>query len=161
MLLAVDPGNEKSAFSIIDEQTYKPIESNKVENEKLIQLLPIFIEGYKIKTCAIELVTSYGMPVGKPVFDTCIYIGRLTQVCIANNVEYHYIPRMAVKMNICKDSRAKDSNIRQALINRFGEVGTKKNPGFFYGFKEDIWSAFAIGVTYLDKTNNYEYIPEF
>jgi hypothetical protein len=47
--------------------------------------------------------------------------------------------------------KAKDSNIRQALIDRFGDVGTKNNQGFFYGFKKDIWSAFAVGCTYLDK----------
>jgi hypothetical protein len=47
--------------------------------------------------------------------------------------------------------KAKDSNIRQALIDRFGEVGVKARPGFFYGFKKDIWAAFAVGVTYLDK----------
>ena len=52
--------------------------------------------------------------------------------------------------------KAKDSNIRQALIDRFGEVGTKKNKGFFYGFKSDIWAAYAVGVTYLDKIKEQE-----
>jgi hypothetical protein len=46
--------------------------------------------------------------------------------------------------------KAKDSNIRQALIDRFGEVGIKKNPGWFYGFKKDIWQAYAVGITYHD-----------
>ena len=53
-------------------------------------------------------------------------------------------------MNLCKTMKAKDSNIRQALIDRFGEVGTKNKQGWFYGFKKDIWSAYAIGITYVD-----------
>lgn len=50
---------------------------------------------------------------------------------------------------------AKDKNIRQALIDRYGVVGTKKNPGFFYvngtKFAKDMWQAMAVAVTYFDK----------
>ena len=67
-------------------------------------------------------------------------------------------PRIQVKQHICHDSRAKDSNIIQALVDRFayGErnrgKGTKKEPGFFYGFKADVWQAFALAVTWYDLT---------
>ena len=73
----------------------------------------------------IEMIASYGMPVGKEVFDTCVWIGRFAE---ASGMPTNYIYRKDEKMNICHSKRAKDSNIRQALIDRFGVVGTKKNP---------------------------------
>jgi hypothetical protein len=61
-----------------------------------------------------------------------------------------YIYRKDEKMNLCHSMKAKDANIRQALIDRFGVVGTKKSPGWFYGVSKDVWAAIAVGVTYHD-----------
>lgn len=105
---------------------------------------------YKIDKLVIEMIASYGMPVGKEVFETCVWIGRFVELARLQNIDVEYIYRKDEKMNICHSMKAKDSNIRQALIDRFGPVGTKKNPGWFYGFKADIWSAYAVGITYLD-----------
>lgn len=78
---------------------------------------------------AIEMVASYGMPVGETVFETCVWIGRFIEHLNRFAIkDYFKIYRKDEKMNICHSMKAKDSNIRQALIDRFGEVGTKKNP---------------------------------
>ena len=76
----------------------------------------------------IEMIASYGMAVGKEVFDTCVWIGRFKQIANSLEIDVEYIYRKEEKMNLCHSMRAKDSNIRQALIDRFGVVGTKKNP---------------------------------
>lgn len=144
-ILAIDPGNIESAYCLMDTETYAPIKFGKIENE----LLLYEIQQNDYNLLVIEMIASYGMPVGASVFDTCVWIGRFIQ---ESPKDYTYIYRKEEKMNLCASMKAKDSNIRQALIDRFGEVGTKKNPGFFYGFKKDIWSAFAVGCTYLDKT---------
>lgn len=139
-ILAIDPGNTESAYVLME--NYKPIEFGKIPNDELLKRC----KHYDYKKAIIEMVASYGMAVGKEVFETCVWIGRFSQI----TEDFEYIYRKDVKMNLCGQTRAKDSNIRQALIDRFGVVGTKREPGHFYGFKADIWAAYAVGVTYLD-----------
>lgn len=74
------------------------------------------------------MIASYGMAVGESVFQTCVWIGRFSEIAEKKEKYVDYIYRKEEKMNLCQTMRAKDSNIRQALIDRFGEVGTKKNP---------------------------------
>ena len=145
MILAIDPGNVESAYCLIDEKTYKPIEFGKLSNRQVL-IKVIELEYDKLIT---EMIQSFGMSVGQTVFETCVWIGRFIQA--RNCPDYEYIYRKEEKMNLCNSMKAKDSNIRQALIDRFGVVGTKKEKGWFYGFKKDIWAAYAVGVTYLDK----------
>lgn len=125
-ILAIDPGNIESAYCLINADTYKPLEFGKVENQYLKGWLSLNAEKYS--RCIIEMIASYGMAVGESVFQTCVWIGRFTQVAECEEKETEYIYRKEEKMNLCGTMRAKDSNIRQALIDRFGEVGTKKNP---------------------------------
>jgi hypothetical protein len=67
------------------------------------------------------------------------------------------IYRKDEKMNLCGSMKANDSTIKQALVDRFASgqknygKGTKKAPGFFYGFSKDMWAAMAVAVTYYDK----------
>jgi len=145
VILAIDPGNTESAYVLVDED-YRPTEFAKIGNEELLRMIdevpfPLYDEA------VIEMVASYGMPVGKEVFDTCVWIGRFAQAA-GTRVEFIY--RKDVKLNLCGQTRAKDSNIIQALKDRFGDKGTKKNPGWFYGVSKDVWSAVAVGVTYHD-----------
>lgn len=147
MIIAIDPGNIESAYCIIDKDL-KPVEFAKVKNEELLMMLEV--ATYEMQT-VIEMIASYGMAVGKEVFETCLWIGRFDHAS-ANPAELVY--RKDVKMHICGNTRAKDANIRQALIDRFGPVGTKKEKGHFYGFKADIWSAYAVGITYLEARRN-------
>jgi hypothetical protein len=47
-------------------------------------------------------------------------------------------------MHHCGNMRAKDKNIIQALKDKYGEKGTKADPGFFYGISSHVWQAFAV-----------------
>lgn len=148
-VIAIDPGNIESAYVILefsDPQNIKILEKGKVSNMDLLMILNELDGGIDF---AIEMVASYGMAVGVSVFETVFWIGRFWECSLAGCKTKVY--RKDVKMNLCNAMKAKDSNISQALKDRFGVVGTKKNQGYFYGFHDDIWSAFAVGVTYIDK----------
>jgi hypothetical protein len=90
---------------------------------------------------AFEMIACYGMPVGKEVFDTCVWIGRFSERCKGPQ---RMIYRKEVKMYLCGTMRAKDANVRQALIDRIGAIGTKKQQGPLYGFKSHLWAALAV-----------------
>ena len=147
MILSIDPGNEYSAYSLLNEEL-RPIKFGKVLNAELFDFIENDLKDYDVQYVAVEMVACYGMAVGKTIFDTCVVIGRLYQMLKA--YKFTYVYRKDVKMNLCQTMKAKDSNIRQALIDRFGIVGVKKQPGWFYGVSKDVWSAIAVGVTYSD-----------
>lgn len=156
MIFAIDPGNEKSAYALLDE-SLKPVEFGILDNDEMIEKvysLPLDTKHSILEqsNCdfVIEMVASYGMAVGKEVFETVYWIGRFYEAGVWFRSR-NRIYRMEEKINLCHDSRAKDSNVRQALIDRFGAVGTKKSPGWFYGVSKDVWAAIAVGVTYADK----------
>ena len=92
MILAYDPGNEYTAYCLIDDNR-RPIEFGKVLNEDALRYLyGRFDEETKLESVVIEMVASYGMAVGRSVFETCVMIGRLTEAAktIGAPVDYIY-----------------------------------------------------------------------
>jgi hypothetical protein len=156
-ILAIDPGNKESAYVLCNDSGI--IEFNKELNESLIKSIYFTLD---VDCIVVEMVASYGMPVGKDVFDTCVWIGRFLEASENESIKTELIYRKEVKMNLCQSTRAKDSNIIQALVDRFANTsehgkygkGTKKNKGYFYGFSKDVWQAYAVAVTYYDKIKN-------
>jgi hypothetical protein len=150
-ILAIDPGNTFSAYAVIEIDTFKPVQFDKIDNHVLLTMIKSGnFNG--VQFCAIEMVACYGMAVGKDVFETVLWIGRFHEAFTHHTAKQAiFVYRKDVKMLLCNSVKAKDSNIRQSLIDRFGTVGTKKEPGFFFGFRNDIWSAFAVGVTAIEQ----------
>jgi hypothetical protein len=150
-IIAIDPGPVQSAYAGWDGERITSF--HLLENYELLHLLNIKTPG-PCENLVVEQIQCFGMPVGESIFETVFWSGRF---CETWGKEFHRLPRRAVKMHLCQSMRAKDSNVIQALVDRFAPLapnkgkGRKVEPGFFYGFKRDIWQAFALAVTWWDQ----------
>lgn len=149
IVLAVDPGNTESAYVLYDCTAGVLIQFGKVPNARSRELAAF----HSYDHLAVEMIASYGMPVGAEVFETCVEIGRLIE--IATPVPCTLVYRRDVKLHLCGQSRAKDGNVRAAIIDRFGPgkekaIGTKRSPGLLYGVHSDIWQALAVALCWSD-----------
>jgi len=157
--LAIDPGCFESAYVIVIDANRCPLEIDKLPNEKLIdRLANLPTTHYNLGQVAIEEVVSYGMPVGREIFETVHWAGRMYQILAEQGYMPQRIGRQKVKLHHCHSSKANDGNVRQALVDRFAPgqpnhgKGTAANPGWFYGFRADIWQAYALAVHTVDLT---------
>ena len=139
-IIAIDPGPTRSA--VIRWDGRRVVDCQWCENEKVREIVQA---NRRRCTIAIEMIASYGMAVGADVFQTCVEIGRFVEAAEGN---VSLVFRRDVKMHLCGSARAKDANIRQALLDRLGPVGTKKAPGPLYGVKSHIWAALAVAITH-------------
>jgi hypothetical protein len=149
MILAVDPGTTESGWAAYRGDPWGGgvvAASGVMPNEEIRDRFRSVDFSPWPAEIAIEMIASYGMPVGTEVFETCVWIGRFIEA-LDGLVPVRLIYRKDVKMHLCGTTRAKDSNIRQALIDKLGAPGTKKAPGGTYGVKSHAWPALAVAVT--------------
>lgn len=141
---AIDPGTTQSALVVYDGKLV--VEHCYVDNAEILDILNVNI-GWEL--LAIEMIASYGMPVGREVFETCVWIGRFIQEW---GLAHRLVYRREVKLYLCNSVKAKDPHVRQALIDLVGPQGTVKAPGPTYGLKGDEWAALGVAVTAFKDT---------
>src|SRR6478736_8115754 len=86
-VLAIDPGNVFTAYCFLQGKRIGSF--GKVPNAESREL----VRAAKYDHLVIEQIASYGMPVGREVFETCIQIGRLYA---ASKVTPVLLPRLQV-----------------------------------------------------------------
>ena len=146
-LIGIDPGTEQSGLVVMVDG--RVTSCGVYPNDEVLNELD-FHGGCPV---AIEMIASYGMAVGKEVFETCVWIGRFLQAAGEDRVRLVY--RKDVKLHLCQSVKAKDANIRQALIDKFGgskeaAIGKKATPGPLFGVASHAWAALAVAVTALE-----------
>lgn len=158
-IFAIDPGTTQSGWVLYDfdddlmdvffgktvefPRGGQVVQSGVDENHDLLRWVQ---HGQRADLLAIEMIASYGMPVGCEVFDTVRWIGRFQQAW-SDPEAVRLVFRQQVKLELCKNLRANDANVKQALLDRVGPAGTKKKPGPTYGVKSHAWAALGVAVT--------------
>ena len=152
MLLGIDPGTTQSGWAVLDAGRVK--ESGVSPNAHLLERLRV-VGGY-IKaglhapmTLAVERFEARGMPIGDESVETLLWTGRFIQAWHDPEAVIR-VKRSAVKLHLCGSNRAKDANVRQALIDKLGPPGTKKAPGPTRGVTSHAWAALEVAVTAME-----------
>lgn len=160
-ILAIDPGPKESGFVIYNSEAKKFLQVGIWRNQKMMWTLDFretkWTFEHTVDYEVIEKIQGMGMAVGADVFETVYWTGifahtiGLALLC--------RIPRIQVKVCLCGSARAKNGNVITALIDRFDPnrefgkygKGTVKRPGPFFGFKDHIWQAGALAITFDEK----------
>lgn len=123
-IIAIDPGNVQSGYCVIDQKTLRPLEFGKIDNEELLKKLESAAEqGWR--WAVIEMVASYGMSVGRDVFDTTVWIGRFYQM-LSSRCPVRMMCRIEEKKHICS---APPSRKPSNGLNREPPIwGLRSNP---------------------------------
>lgn len=155
VILGIDPGTTESAYVLWDAGMERVIGRSIESNAGLAKLLRgTDLYDRRSLLLAIEMIASYGMPVGAETFETCLWIGRFLEAHHDDETAT-LIYRRDVKLHLCNSARAKDGNVRQAIIDRFGgkekAIGKKAAPGPLYGITSHCWPALAVCLTAADR----------
>jgi hypothetical protein len=182
-ILAIDPGTNKSGWCLLMPDG-KVLAFGWSDNHALAKMI---YEEHTAGTInsdthvLIEDISNYGMPVGRDTFETVKWMGRFDTIV---GSRHQYITRPTIKAALCNDVKAKDANVRQAVIDWYGgealAIGGKKclnckgkgwtgrdhdacefchcagcgmetHKGQLYGVSSHVWSALALGITYIEQ----------
>ena len=164
VILAIDPGSERSGWVVFDTAAMRVIAHGKTANADLLATIEEAALGsvpprHAIDWLVIEWVSGYGATVGAETFETCWWAGRFAQ---ASAGRFDRITRKEVIVHLHGRQRrhgdpTADSMIWQALIDRFGGVGGKEaavglkgSPGPLFGVHSDARAALAVAVAWAD-----------
>lgn len=177
-VLALDPGTAITAWLVYDsrpphDDIGRPVAYGMTANGLLLEALRERCQisndqnpgpgpnsnrppPHRFDLMVFEEMKSFGLPVGREVFTTIEWYGRFIEAFAGGDTtNVHRVTRHDVKMHLCGSVRAKDPNVRQALIDRFGAtkqeaIGTKGEPGPLHGISKDVWSALGVAVTFCE-----------
>lgn len=148
---SVDPGQTISGWCCYSANT--PVAAGVDENETVLAM----IQANGPSALILERVQNYGRILGRSTFDTIYWTGRFAQ---AGYERGHTVQRLYfadVREHFCgRRSKVKERDVWLKIVERYGgaeiAVGTRKQPGTIAHVKGHARSAFALALTWWDRT---------
>jgi hypothetical protein len=143
IILGIDPGPRESAYVRLDGGTI--LAHDYLPNDELRAILRWNPRCYDVMV--IEWIEGYGLTVGRETFETCLWVGRFIEVS-GHDVR---LGRKAIKSHLCNTTQAKDKDVREAVMDKFGGRDSIKKGGPLHGITSHLWAALACAITYRDQ----------
>jgi hypothetical protein len=150
-IVAIDPGSKASAYVVWDGKKILDF-NNQIENKDLLDVLESYADDNH--QLVIEKVEGFGMTAGETLFETVFWAGRFFQHWVSMTGGANRLGRKEIKRRLCGVTTAKDKDINEYMMMRFGEGdhrishGTKKAPGPLYGIAGDGTAALAVALAW-------------
>jgi hypothetical protein len=182
LVMAIDPGPQQSAYVTVQPNSHAIgglqivefcIGDNANVKADIWGFSSLPLEDRRL---VIEQIASMGMSVGAETFETCVWTGRFMETFEAGSqTTAHRIPRVPIKVHLCGTAKAKDANVRQALIDRFGGSSALRKAkaakynrhgalivsaveaGPLAGISSHCWAALAVACVYVDRMKTGEF----
>jgi hypothetical protein len=150
-LLAIDPGTLQSGWVLFDGASV--IHSGTTSNDEVLMACYSQAAGHA-QCLAIEEPEGMGQIASHALLRAAWAGGGFERAWPRLARSPLRITRRMVVSELLRPATVKgksqDSRIRQALIDRVGEPGTKRAPGPTYGVSSHAWSALAVAVVAWD-----------
>lgn len=128
ILLSVDPGTYESGMVVIDTETEAILDSGKINNDVLLARFRAITNEYD--ACVMEDIQYFGQVTGSDTYITLKWAGRFQEAL--HPIETTFLYRKTIVTEVAGSPKAKDSHVRQAVIDHYGgdliAVGGKKCP---------------------------------
>lgn len=149
-IFALDPGNMDTGWVIYDAAARRVVECGNTPNQELLRKVQtqwsVSLErGEPVPSLVSEMMRARGMPTSNDEMETLVWIGRFKQAWHRPD-EVRLVYRQDAKLHVTGSPKAKDANVRQALIDHVGKPGTRKAPGPTFGVSNHAWAALCVAV---------------
>lgn len=147
-IAGLDPGTGESGFVVIETEPFAILLHTIELNHKLIS--EVRPEMTRCDAFGCEWMEEQGIRLNDDTTETVLWAGAMIW-------EWGWWDRVelvrprAIKKHLYGANTGNDSRKRQSLIERFGDPGTKRQPGPLYGIKGHEWSALAVAVVVAER----------